>query len=56
MALVIHGVIAVALIVAYTVVTVTGNDGVPLLTLLGGYVAGVGTQAGLHREGAAPPP
>ena len=56
MALAVYGVIAVALIAAYTVVTVTGHDGVPLLTLLGGYIAGVGTQAGLKRAGIAPPP
>lgn len=56
MALVVHGLIAVALIVAYTVVTVTGNDGDPLLTLLAGYIVGVGTQVGLRKAGAAPPP
>jgi hypothetical protein len=55
-ALVVHAAIAIALIVAYTVVTVTGHDGDPLLTLLAGYIVGVGTQVGLRKAGAAPPP
>lgn len=55
-ALVVHAVISVALVVAYVIVTVTGHDGDPLLTLLAGYIVGVGAQAGLRRAGAAPPP
>lgn len=39
-----HSVVIVALVVAYVVVTVTGNDGTPLLAVLGGYVGGAGIQ------------
>lgn len=56
MALVVYGVVAVALIAAYTVITVTGHDGVALLTLLGGFLAGVGSQVGFRKAGVAPPP
>lgn len=56
MALAVYAVVAVALIAAYVVVVVTGHDGTPLVTLLGGFIAGVGAQAGFRRTGAAPPP
>lgn len=56
MALVVHALIAVALIVAYVIVTITEHDGTPLLTLTAGYLLGVGAQAGLRRAGAPPPP
>lgn len=39
-----HVVVAVVLVVAYTVLTVLGHDGNPLLVLLGGQAVGGGIQ------------
>lgn len=47
-----HTVVVVALVAAYTVVTVTGHDGTPMLGILGGYIAGAGAQAGFTRAGS----
>lgn len=49
MALIAHTVVAVVLIIAYSVVTVTGNDGTPLLGVLVGYLGGAATQLGIER-------
>lgn len=42
---IIGGVVAVALIVAYAVVTATGHDADALLGVLAGYLGGAGTHA-----------
>lgn len=54
--LLVHGAVALALITAYVVVTLSGHDADPLLGVLAGYVAGAGTQVGLREAGKAPPP
>lgn len=56
-ALIIHGVIAVALIAAYVVLTVTGHDGTVILGLLGGQGIGAGihTVFGTEVNSATPP-
>jgi len=38
--IIVHSVLILALVVSYTVVTVTGNDGTGILAILAGYVGG----------------
>ena len=39
-----HGIVILVSIVSYTVLTVTGHDGTPLLTFVGGQVLGAAIQ------------
>lgn len=56
MALVVHAVIAVALIVAYVALRISGDDANLIGGILIGYLGGVTSQVGLRKAGAAPPP
>lgn len=42
-----HTVVALALIAAAVVLSVTGHDGTPAWTALGGYAGGAAVQGGL---------
>ena len=49
-----HSAIVGLLIVCYTVITVTGNDGNPLLGVIGGYIGGsAATVAVAKAEGGS---
>lgn len=49
-AYIVHAIIAVALIIAYTAVDLSGEHDVELLALLGGYLLGVATQHGITAK------
>lgn len=53
--IVVHALIVIALIAAYTVLSVTGNDANALLTILVGYLGGA-TVEGVANKRANPKP
>lgn len=44
-----QGVVAIALIVAYVIVTVTGHDGTALIAALGGQLSGAGIERAVKQ-------
>ena len=52
-AAIVHTAIVLALIVSYTVLSVTGHDGTPVLGILAGYLGGVGASAALPSKAGA---
>lgn len=50
---IIHGVIALALIAAYLVVTLAGEDGTALLGVIAGYTGAAGVGSLARSTGAA---
>lgn len=47
--LITHAAIVGLLTVCYTVITVTGSDGTPLLGVIGGYIGGAGATAAVAK-------
>lgn len=45
-----HSVIAIAIIAGYIILTLTGNDGTPLLTALAAYLGGVGIDRAASKS------
>jgi ABC-type thiamine transport system ATPase subunit len=45
--LLLHAIVALALILSYTLLSITGNDASTLLGLLAGYLGGAGAQIGI---------
>lgn len=48
-----HGLVALALIVAYVVLTVTGHDADALFVLLAGYLGGAASQTAVAKKESA---
>ena len=44
LALLIHGLVTICLVAAYTTLEALGHDGTPLLGVLAGYLGGAGVQ------------
>jgi hypothetical protein len=47
-------VVSLALLLAYLILTLTGNDGTAVLGLLGGYLARAGVQSGIDANARGP--